>query len=95
VLTREDGTDLFPSYVTKLFGTLVRWAGLRTVRLHDLRHGAASLMLAGGIPLAIVSKRLGHSSVSITADVYSHLLPGVGRQAADAMEAAVRPRATA
>lgn len=94
VFTREDGTDLFPSYVTKLFGKLVKAAGVRPVRLHDLRHGAASLMLAQGIPMTVVSKRLGHSSVGITSDIYSHLLEGVGASAAAATEAAVRPRAT-
>jgi len=72
----------------------VKAAGLRPVRLHDLRHGAASLMIAGGVDLAVVSKRLGHSSLSITADTYSHLLAGIGRQAADAAESLVRPRAT-
>lgn len=98
VFVREDGVDLFPSYVTKLFGKLIVSSAkdggpiLRPVRLHDLRHGAASLMLASGVPLVVVSKRLGHSSVAITADVYSHLLPGVGRAAAEATEAAVPRR---
>lgn len=94
IFTREDGTDLLPSAVTHLFLRLAREAGLRPVRLHDLRHGAASLMLAQDVPLAVVSKVLGHSSVGITADIYSHMLPGVGRKAAEAMAAAVRPRAT-
>lgn len=94
VFAREDGSDLLPSAVTHLFLRLARQAGLRQVRLHDLRHGAASLMLSRGVNVAVVSKVLGHSSVSITADIYSHLLPGVGRTAAEAMEAAVRPRAT-
>jgi integrase len=48
------------------------------VRLHDLRHGRASLMLAVGIDIALVSKMLGHSSITVTADTYSHLLEGVG-----------------
>ena len=94
VFTREDGSDLAPEGVTKTFARLVKAAGLRPVRLHDLRHGAASLMIAGGVDLAVVSKRLGHSSLSITADTYSHLLAGIGRQAADAAESLVRPRAT-
>ena len=67
-------------------------AGLRPVRLHDLRHGQASLMLAAGVPMAIVSKRLGHSSISITSDTYSHLLEGVGQQAASAAAALVPRR---
>ena len=66
-------------------------AGLRPIRLHDLRHGAASLMLAAGVDLALVSKRLGHSSVSITSDTYSHLVEGVGREAAE-RAAALVPR---
>jgi len=64
---------------------------LRRVRLHDLRHGQASLMLAAGIEMAIVSKRLGHSGSAITSDTYSHLLGGVGRDAAE-KAAALIPR---
>ncbi|WP_413252957.1 tyrosine-type recombinase/integrase [Streptomyces brevispora] len=60
--------------------------------MHDLRHGQASLMLAAGVDMAIVSKRLGHSTITITSDTYSHLLGGVGRDAADRASALV-PRA--
>ena len=94
VFAREDGTDLSPGQVTKIFSRLAEAAGLRQVRLHDLRHGAASLMLAGGVDVAVVSKRMGHSSVRLTVDTYSHLLQSVGRRAADAAEALVRPRVT-
>jgi integrase len=94
VFAREDGTDLSPGQVTKTFTRLSAAAGLRQVRLHDLRHGAASLMLAGGADIAVVSKRMGHSSVRLTVDTYSHLLEGVGRSAADAAEGMVRPRGT-
>lgn len=89
VFAREDGNPLRPDDVTKLFGALVDAAGLRRVRLHDLRHGQASLMLAAGIDMAIVSKRLGHSTITITSDTYSHLLGGVGRDAADRASALV------
>ncbi len=92
VFAREDGNPLRPDDVTKLFGALVDAAGLRRVRLHDLRHGQASLMLAAGVDMAIVSKRLGHSTITITSDTYSHLLGGVGRDAADRASALV-PRA--
>ena len=67
--------------------------GLRPVPLHDLRHGAASLMPACGVDVTVVSKRLGHSSIRVTTDIDSHLLAGIGRQAADATEALVPPRA--
>lgn len=89
VFAREDGNPLRPDDVTKLFVSLVDDAGLRRIRLHDLRHGQASLMLAAGVDLAIVSKRLGHSSIAITSDTYSHLLGGVGRDAADRASALV------
>ena len=83
---------LQPEHVSEQFRTLTAIAGLRPVRLHDLRHGQASLMLAAGVPMAVVSKRLGHSSISITSDTYSHLLEGVGHEAA-AAAAALVPRA--
>jgi hypothetical protein len=94
VFARGDGTDLSPQSVTKAFGRLLYGGGRRPIRLHDLRHGAASLMLAGGADIVLVSKRLGHSSIRITADTYSHLLEEAGRQAGDAAEGLVRPRAT-
>ncbi len=92
VFAREDGMPLAPERVTKVFAKLVREAGVRPVRVHDLRHGAASLLLASGADLAVVSKMLGHSSITITADTYAHLLEGVGRTAADAAAALVPRR---
>jgi len=91
VFAREDGNPLPLDTVTKRFRELCTAAGVRPVRLHDLRHGSASLMLAAGVDLALVSKRLGHSSIAITADTYSHLLGGVGREAAE-RAAALVPR---
>ncbi len=93
----HNGDALRPDHVSKLFGgqiDAVRFEDdahlpdrerrrLRRVGLHDLRHGQASLMLAAGVDMVIVSKRLGHSTVTITTDLYSHLLGGVGRDAAE------------
>jgi site-specific recombinase XerD len=59
------------------------------VRLHDLRHGTASLLLASGADFAVVSKVLGRASLSLTADTYSHLLEGVGKSAAEAADALI------
>ena len=84
VFAREDGSPIPPGDATARFTRLRDELGLPRVRLHDLRHGQASLMLAAGVPIAVVSKRLGHSSISITSDTYSHLLEGVGQQAAEA-----------
>ena len=92
VFAREDGTPIPPQHVTDTFNRLTRAAGLRPIRLHDLRHGRASLLLAADVPIAVVSKLLGHSSISITSDTYSHLLKGVGSKAAEAAAGLV-PRA--
>jgi integrase len=61
--------------------------GLPPLRLHDLRHSAATLWLEAGLPLKLVQELLGHASMAITADVYSHILPAYRRQAADALAA--------
>jgi hypothetical protein len=89
VFCREDGTPYHPEYVTRHFAKLVYRAGLPPIRLHDLRHGEASLMLAAGVDMAVVSKRLGHSTITITTDTYAHLLEGVGRDAAERAQALV------
>ena len=87
IFARENGAPLRPEYVTRRFVTLSKAAGLRQVRLHDLRHGAASLMLAAGVPMAIVSKMLRHSSIGITVDTYGHLSEETARTASDAIGA--------
>jgi integrase len=60
------------------------------MRFHDLRHSAATLQLGQGIHPKIVSERLGHSRVSITLDLYSHVTPTMQRQAVEAMETLLR-----
>ena len=75
--------------MTKRFAELCAEAGVRQIRLHDLRHGRASLLLASGVDISVVSKILGHGSISITADTYGHLLSGVGKAAAEAASALV------
>lgn len=93
VFCREDGNPLSPGMVSDLFHRLSDRAGLRRVRLHDLRHGSASLMLAAGVSMDIISKRLGHSRSSFTADTYAHMLEGVGRDAAEKAAALIPRRA--
>lgn len=94
IFTREDGAPLLPQFVTKRFEQLVRVAGLPTMTFHGLRHQHASLLIAQGVDLAVVSKRLGHSTIAITSDLYSHLLRDANRQAGEAAEAIV-PRGPA
>jgi integrase len=83
VFTQADGTPLDPTYVSRHFDRLIRTHGLRRIRLHDLRHTSASLGLASGESLLEVSRRLGHSSISVTADIYSHISPEVARESAE------------
>lgn len=92
VFTYEDGRPLKLQYATRLFDKLRVAAGLPEMTLHGLRHQQASLQLAAGTPLAVVSKRLGHSSVSVTADIYSHLLESTEHDAANAAAALVPAR---
>jgi integrase len=83
---------LDPNTVYDLFVRTVKAAGLSHVKLHLLRHIAASLLIAVGVDIAIVSKRLGHSRIGITMDTYGHLIGKAGRRAAKAA-AKIVPRA--
>lgn len=76
VFCQVDGTPLRPGTITSAFEAHVAACGLPAVRLHDSRHGACSLLLAGGVPIEIVQMILGHSSPTVTRQVYSHLLRG-------------------
>lgn len=74
VFTTPDGTPLHPDWVTRRFGHLVKDSGLPPVRLHDLRHGAATLAHSAGADLKTVQEQLGHSSIVLTADTYTSVL---------------------
>jgi integrase len=69
-----DGTPLPPDLLTREFKAHASACGLPPIRLHDMRHGACSLLLSGGVPLEIVQMILGHSSPAITRQVYAHIL---------------------
>nr|WP_240638459.1 tyrosine-type recombinase/integrase [Micromonospora aurantiaca] len=84
VFTRPDGKPINPNYATTRFRILVRRAGLPPVRLHDLRHGAASLAHEAGADLKTLQDLLGHSSIVVTADTYTSVLPQIQRRCADA-----------
>lgn len=80
------GTPVNPNNVSRSFDAIVKAAGLRRIRVHDLRHTSATLLLLAGTPAKIVSERLGHASVGITLDLYSHVLPDMQADAATAMD---------
>lgn len=79
----EDGRHVDPMRVTLEFRRAVRASGLPTLHLHSLRHTHASLLLAKGVPIKVVSERLGHATVALTLDIYAHVLPAQDGAAAD------------
>ena len=83
VFTSELGKPLHPDLTSKLFDRLVGASGLSRIRFHDLRHTWATLALEAGVPAKIVSQRLGHSSIAITLDIYSHATPLMDREAGE------------
>ena len=91
VFTRENGLPLRPEYATRHFQALVEEAGLPAIRLHDLRHTNASLALLAGVEMKVISERLGHSQISVTADLYTHVNRGLGRRAAQQIADVLRP----
>jgi integrase len=82
VFTREDGTAWRPERVTQIFAALVKKTKVPVITLHGLRHTHATLALAAGVHPKVVSERLGHSTVSLTLDVYSHAIPSMEEEAA-------------
>ncbi len=73
VFTNAQGGRLYPDSLTKLAGKIAAKAGVGPLRFHDLRHTYASLMMSRGVPVEVVSEKLGHSRPSITADLYRHI----------------------
>ena len=85
VFTTPVGTPVDPRNDYREFKKLLARAGLPPVRLHDLRHTAASLLLAQGVPARVVMEILGHSAIALTMNTYSHVAPEVSREAAERM----------
>jgi integrase len=83
VCAHRDGSIMHPRWISKKWAKLVRASGLPARNFHHLRHANASMMLAAGIHPKTASERLGHSSIGITMDLYSHVLPSVQQEAAD------------
>ncbi len=83
-----EGKSILPSTLTHAWSNIVKKTGLKRIRLHDARHTHASLMLKQGIHPKIGQERLGHSSITITLDTYSHVAPGLQQTAANSFDEA-------
>lgn len=82
IFCRPDGHPHDVDVVSQRFDSAVSQAGVKRIRFHDLRHTHATLLLRAGVHLKVVQERLGHASISITADRYSHLAPDMQDEAA-------------
>ncbi len=89
VFTCENGELVHPEAFGRAFKRLIKKSGVPTIRFHDCRHTSASLALQAGVNILVVSKRLGHASVSFTLDTYGHEMPGQQQDAADRVAAVV------
>lgn len=85
VFTREDGRSVRGGFISEHFEVLTRQAGLPPVRFHNLRHGAATMLIAAGQPIKVVSAILGHSTSSFTMDVYAVVAEELAEAAAVAI----------
>ncbi len=90
VFTSRAGTPVMrQDLTTRSFKPLLKRAGLPDIRFHDLRHTCATLLLAKGVHAKLVQELLGHSTISITLDTYSHVPPSMGDTATGAMDEAL------
>jgi integrase len=89
VITAEDGRPLHPETLSGQFVRQAKRAGLPPIRLHDLRHSVASILLARGVHPKVVSDMLGHATIALTLDTYSHVIPSLQQEAASVVAAAV------
>lgn len=89
MFSRPNGQPLRPEQVLRHFYSLTQAAGVPHIRIHDLRHLAATIMITSGVPLAMVSKTLRHSTLATTVDIYGHLTRQAAQDAVDATAAAL------
>ncbi len=91
VFCHIDGTPIHPHVVSDTFKKLVARSGLPRIRFHDLRHTHATLLLKAGVPIKVVSERLGHTTPGFTMATYQHVLPGMQQEAARTFAAILEP----
>ena len=91
VFTDEIGSPLSSFQVSRHFKNLLALAELPTMRYHDLRHGAASLMAAQGVPARVAMEVLGHAQIGTTMNIYAHIAPEFQKEASQRVAPALWP----
>ena len=91
IFTDGSGEPIHPHAISQTFERLARRAGVKVIRLHDLRHTHGTLLIAAGVPVKVVSERLGHATPVFTIATYQHVLPGMQADAARVFERLVAP----
>ncbi len=89
MFTTPQGRAIDPTNLTRTFTTLLRTAGLRRIRFHDLRHSTATLLLEQGVELVVIKELLGHAHIGVTATVYAHIRLRLQRDAIDTLSTAL------
>jgi len=94
MFTDATGHPIHPHAISQAFARVVRNADVPLIRLHDVRHTHATLLLKAGVPVKVVSERLGHATPAFTIETYQHVLPGMQAEAARTFEELVSPAST-
>ena len=91
IFTDGRGEPIHPHAISQTFERIARRAAVPVIRLHDVRHTHGTLLIAAGVPVKVVSERLGHATPGFTIDTYQHVLPGMQGDAARVFEQLVTP----
>lgn len=91
VFTDPDGRPVHPHAISQAFERIARRARVPVIRFHDLRHTHGTLLIKEGVPVKVVSERLGHANIAYTIETYQHVLPGMQADAADTCHTLLRP----
>ena len=86
IICQRNGKYMSQNSIRNIFKRILKKAGIRNMRLHDIRHTFASLLLSNGESPVCVKEQLGHSSIQITVDIYGHLIPSSNRQAVNRLD---------
>ena len=86
MFTDGGGQPIHPHAISQAFERIARRAGVPVIRLHELRHTHGTLLIAAGVPVKVVSERLGHATPAFTIETYQHVLPGMQADAARVFE---------